>query len=810
MADIVANDKAHFIPLNYSIPLRPELEGPIPKPNPDALKSVLPTSRRSAPNKTETETQKIYSNFLAIWGAYKFFIPGRESAYTPPDNCGDVGTSQIIVTANTRMKIFNKPSFKDNPITTPTGNSTQTPPSTFSVDLNTFFQNSILGVTNISDPHVRFDRLSRRWFIVAIDVDHNVNNYCCIAVSDNDIITNQTNFKFYYFNMSVTGGFTDEFMDYPTLGVDKFALNIGGNMFKNSLSFAGCNLYVVNKDSILSGILKVTAFNHSTTNTDMYSPQGVQNDDPNTSNGYFIGASSTIYSKLVIKRISHSTTIPTISADIPLNTIQTYGPNVVKIPERDSIDANDHRLCAAMIMKNKLTGDVSLWTAQGSLSNAAGAATSLGDRDGIVWYEINSLDIDPIIKQSSRYFDAGTAETSAINYIYPTIATSGQGHSIMGFSAAGKTKYPQANVTGRYRTDPLGTFNAPVDLTNASSRYNPGAARWGDFTQTVVDPLDNMTIWTFTQYADTVNSWGVRAAQLIAPPPSSPKLDTIPVCNTSTIIISGISVNNSEFFDPGKDENGPGFNRLSIKVSGPSTVLISDIKFINKDTLRATFNLPDGTLAGTYVVTVSNPDGQSSSTSFILAATCTKVLITLVDFTGKKIKNGVELDWITMNEQNIKNFILEKSGDSINFQQFISVNAKGTTGSNPTNYSAIDHHPFPNMSYYRLKIFNNDGNFLNSKIIKITTDQKNIALTRLYPNPVTSYLNLEFFTTRNASITADVYDFSGRKMIAESFQLATGLNKKQIRTATLAKGGYIIQFLDMNSTVIDKIKFIKQ
>ena len=810
MAEIVKNDDPQTVAYSYTVPLKPDLEGPTPVQNPNALQTpIVSQYNRNTGEKVETGTQSIHSNFLAIWGSYHNNIPGRESAYTPPDNCGDVGTTQLIATANTRMKVFDKPSANGTAATTPTGTSTQTLPAIYNVNLNTFFSNSSLNISNISDPHVRFDRLSKRWFIVAIDVDHNTNNYCCIAVSNSDVITDATSFKFYYFNISGTGGNANEFFDYPTLGIDKFALNIGGNMFQNALTYAGVNMWVINKDSILSNVLKVTIFSHNQSTTDLYTPQGVHNDDPNASGGYFIGASSTVYSKLILRKVNHTSPVPTLSADIALMTQQTYGPDKVIIPFLDSIDGNDHRLCAAMIMKNKLTGTNSLWTAQGTLTDATGSSTPLGDRDGIAWFEISKLDSTPSIVQQSKLFNSGTITANSLSYIYPTIATSGQGHSIMGFSSSGRKKFPQASVAGRYRTDPSGFFQAPVDLTNDSSRYNPGASRWGDYTQTVVDPLDNMTMWTFTQYADTINSWGVRAAQLIAPPPSTPKLDTIPVCNTSKITISGIAVNNSEFFDPGDDPNGPGFSRLKIIVTGPSNVTATNIKFINQDTLTASFNLPEGTLAGTYTINVINPDGQSASTSFVLAKTCSKVIITIVDFSGKKIKEGVQLDWITSNEQEIKNFIIEKSGDSINFVNFATVNAKGTSGGN-NNYSIIDHRPFPNNSFYRLKIYNNEGNFLYSRIIKIATDQKNIAITRIYPNPASSDVTLEFFTTLDATVNLNVFDFQGRKVLQELFQLVQGFNKRSLNVAALARAGYILQFSDANNNIIEKIRILKQ
>lgn len=809
MAEIVANDQPKTISPWVQKDLRKEPEGPKPIMNPNATTLLLQTTLRRSPVQIETTTQSIRSNFLAIWGSYHNNIPGRESAFTPPDNCGDVGLTQIITTANTRMKVFNKPSATSVIVSTPTGNSTQTPPAIFNVNLESFFSNSTLGISQISDPHVRFDRLTKRWFIIAVDVDHNVNNYCCIAVSDNEVISNSTNFKFYFFNVSGTGGVSNEFFDYPTLGIDKYALNIGGNMFTNSLSFAGCNMWVINKDSILAGVLKVTAFNHSATNTDMYTPQGVHNDDPSAVSGYFIGTSSSLYGKINVRRVNHTSVIPTLSADIPLNTIQTYAPENVIIPFGDSIDGNDHRLCAAMIMRNKLTGKVSLWTANGSLSDQSGTVDpSTGDRDGIVWYEITNLETSPTISQSGRLFDNKNALATAVNYIYPTIATSGQGHSIMGFTSGGKSKFPQASVAGRYNSDGAGVFQLPVDLTNASSRYNPGSPRWGDFTQTVVDPSDNMTMWTFTQYADTVNSWGVRAGQLIAPPPSIPKFDTIPVCNTSTIKLSGLSVNNSGFFDPGADLNGPGFNHLNVTVTGPSPVTVTNVQFINQDTIQATFFLPDGTLAGTYTVNVINPDGQTSSTTFVLATTCVIVQVTIVDFTGSKGRDGVDLKWITSNEVDLKNFIVEKSPDGITFENFATVDAVGNTSTN-TSYSTVDHHPFPNFSYYRLKIYNNKGNFKYSKVIKVETDQRNVALTRLYPNPAKNTINVELYSTDAEVVYINVFDYAGSRVISQAIQLSAGINKIPVKTDFLPVGGYVLELIDNNNSISDKVRFIK-
>ncbi|MDQ6610053.1 MAG: T9SS type A sorting domain-containing protein, partial [Bacteroidota bacterium] len=528
----------------------------------------------------------------------------------------DVGFTQVIATANTRLKVFDKPSVTGTPSTTLTGSDISTLPAMLDLELNSFFANSSLGITGISDPHVRFDRFTGRWFIVAIDIDHNTNNYCCIAVSDGEHLSSNTNFKIYYFNVSQTGGAANDFFDYPTLGIDKNYLYIGGNMFANGNSFSGSNMWVVDKASLITaspGTLTaatVTGFPHNTITSDIYTPQGVHNDDPNATAGYFIGASKTAYSKLVIKKIAYGTT-PTISGDLTLATATTYTPQTVPTLNGTSIDGNDRRLCAAMIKVNKIQTKTSLWIAQGTRLTSSGVGSSRGDRDGAYWAEIDLTGSSPVILQSAMLYDGLNTSKSSVNYIYPTIATSGQGHSLMGFTSAGAKKYCQAATANRFRTDATATFRTPADFTTSTSSYRPGASRWGDYTQTVVDPADDMTMWTFTEYTATTNSWGVRAAQFKAPAPATPSVGNITsTCGVSTTVtITGTSTNNSEFFDA-----GAGYNPLKVSVTNTSDNSVTTGTVNSSDTLHISAQIAF-TASGTYTLTVTNPDGQSATSS---------------------------------------------------------------------------------------------------------------------------------------------------------------------------------------------------
>lgn len=242
LASVLAQEKEHPLPPTFVAALRPDLKGPELYIQ-DSLSTKASQGGSSASGTTSNSAvssvicSSAYSNFLTIWGSYST-IASQESPYTPPDNCGDVGFTQIIATANCRMKIFNKPSVNGAPVTTNPGTGTTTLSTSLNFDLNVFFSNPGLSITGISDPHVRFDRLSGRWFVVAIDITNKTNNYCCVAISDaSATITASTNFTIYYFNVSETGGSSSDFYDYPTLGVDKNYLYIGGNMFARGRSF---------------------------------------------------------------------------------------------------------------------------------------------------------------------------------------------------------------------------------------------------------------------------------------------------------------------------------------------------------------------------------------------------------------------------------------------------------------------------------------------------------------------------------------------------------------------------------------------
>jgi hypothetical protein len=535
-----------------------------------------------------------------------------EALAIPPDTMGSVGPTQILVHTNGALKLFDK-----------TG--APAPPGTpFDVTDDAFWA-SVRGGFPVSDPHVEYDRLSGRWFLTIINVPPSGANRILIAVSSGPTITDTSTFTFFQFQFDQVGATpnidTGKFADYPTLGLDKFALYIGVNVFNSTAGgFSGTSGFVVRKASLFTTTPVVTAFRGLAVRT----PQGVHNQDPGATEGYFIGVDNAVFSRLVVRRIADPGGTPTISGNLNITVPQTVSP-MFGVPQPSPgplLDDIDDRLFAAMIARDP-GGQLRLWTAHNIEVNTLGNASATGSRDGSRWYEIGNLTGTPTLIQSGTLFDPAASQPHS--YWMPSIAANGQGHAVIGASRAGAngtTGFAGAAVAERLATDPLGTMSAPLDVQSSTFLYDVGTQdprRWGDYSQTVIDPNDNMTFWTFQEYTNATNSWGVRVIELKAPLPADPSAtspSTVPACVSVDVEVTGASADGSGFYDPGPDPGGPGFaNHIEAAVDGG--VIVNATSFT--DPTHVTIDMDTSVAsAGSKGVTITNPDGQSDSTPALL------------------------------------------------------------------------------------------------------------------------------------------------------------------------------------------------
>jgi hypothetical protein len=588
--------------------------------NPDSPSVVRWPPPTNSPGGSPLSPQSTSVNFLAATLAETEFS-------FPPDTMGAAGPTQFIAALNGRFRSFNK--------------ATGSADGILDANSDIFFQPVLNpGLTNnfTSDPRIRFDRLSRRWFISMIDVPGggSLPNHVLLAVSDGSIITSSNSWTLFSFRQDLVSptGDSGSFADYPTLGVDANALYVGVNIFgtRGLGSFSDTTVFVIRKSSLLSGgPIVVTAFRNLVTkvmgkSTGPYTPQGVDNYDPAATEGYVIGVDAGLYGKMQLRRISNPGGTPSISGNVTIN-IPLNG-STITVPHlgntggtAGNLDGGDYRLLGAHLRNGRL------WTTENIAVDNTGAASTVNPsvtRMGVRWYELNGIPTGqtPGIVQSGTIYQPSASNTTDQRcYWMGSVMVSGQGHVAMGFSVAGANEHINAGTVGRLANDPLGTMRSPLLYTASSTAYNPsgdsggsGGRRWGDYSLTCLDPSDDMTMWTIQQFCNAANSYGVQVVRLLAPGPATPSscspASVAAGTINATIVLTGTTNGDTGFFDPGL-----GFsNRITASVSG-SGVTVNSVTYTDPTHVTLNVSVSSGASAGARNVTVTNPDGQSATSS---------------------------------------------------------------------------------------------------------------------------------------------------------------------------------------------------
>lgn len=661
--------------------------------------------------------QAVGVNFDTVTG------PTETGAF-PPDTMGAVGPTQFFVFLNGRLRTFNK--------------TTGAADGVLNVDSDVFFSPVMTPpgageVVFSTDPQVRYDRLSGRWILVIIDAILNgttgattKSNRVLVAVSDaasSNAITASTVWTFYFFQQDTVGGIpsTAQFLDYPSLGVDANALYIGGDMFSLAGSFQNTSAFVVRKSSILSGgPIVTTAFRNLLGTDGMLEPRGVDNYNPAATEGYFIGVSAAAFGRLNMRRVSDPGGTPTISADIPITTpgTTTSAVNVDHLGNTGGtngrLDGLDDRLYAAHIRNGRL------WTAHSftTLNTGVASTNATNRRMAVRWYEliVPPGSGTPTFNQTGTIFDAANVtQAAARQYWLPSVMVSGQGHAAIGYSTAGTPFRADAATNGRLASDTLGTTGAVNIYTTSSTAYNPPGdpgppRRWGDYSFTSLDPLDDMTMWTIQEYCNGTNTYGTRVAKLAAPPPATPTAAVPPAVAagsaSTNVVVTGTSVAGSGYYDPGANLAAPAlpFNHINATVTGGVTV--NSVTY-NSPT-QVTLNISTvGATVGSKDVTIINPDGQNATGTGVITvtpapappATSGQVVISELRFHG--LASGtdefVELYNATNNALDLSGFTLQALNAAGTATTVFT--APGAIGSSTTVIPARGHYLVTGAAY---------------------------------------------------------------------------------------------------------------
>jgi hypothetical protein len=166
--------------------------------------------------------------------------------------------------------------------------------------------------------------------------------------------------------------------------------------------------------------------------------------------------------------------------------------------------------------------------------------------------------------------------------------------------------------------------------------------------------------------------------------------------------------------------------------------------------------------------------------------------IKLLAFTAKNENDKrVLLDWTTENEIGFKGFDIERSADGITWNKMAFVPGNGGPGVN--EYSYYDNDPLQGRGYYRLKMFDYDGNVKYSWVETVEINQT-ISGLRVLPNPVRNQATIQFNALGNEQAEIQLINAEGRLMQSRAINCNAGYNQAVLTIpGNYASGVYVVR-----------------
>ena len=444
---------------------------------------VEPRALRAAPEEQVEAPLDMVTIGLNFQGS-RLYV---DSFSIPPDTMGAVGPNHIVEMINGSFKIYNK--------------TTGAVISSFS--LNDFWT-SVVGLSIPSgdrtfDPRIIFDPASGRWF--ASSIDGGASNNIYLARSDSgDPLGDWDGVRF----AADTVG-DAEFHDYDTLAVDADGVYICTNDF---YSIGNESCYSIPKADFLQTVPSISRLTRFEA-TPPRLPEVIGSVQPALDFGPSDGRAALLGVSFE-GRLIRGDILGAGGAGASLGAITNISgaPFTSQAPPARQPSPFTIENVSPRIVANVFEQGDKLWAVHavaGSFGNSA-----------IRWYEISEV--------TNTVLQTGLIQDPNEDYHEPSIAVNDFGNVVIGYTCSGPSLAASSCVSVGETAGGVTAFESPLVLKlGAGPYYETGSGsrnRWGDYSATVIDPVDPCTFWTFQEFvavsaiADAGGSWGVQITEL--------------------------------------------------------------------------------------------------------------------------------------------------------------------------------------------------------------------------------------------------------------------------------------------------------
>ncbi len=452
--------------------------------------SISSPTPQIAPAEPQTPSVPSPSPSISYQGLDDIAKVGTGTFNIPPDTMGAVGPDRVLDTLNNNYRVQDKA----------TGATIST------TNFNTFWAGT--GATGLFDPVTRYDPYNNRFIVVGASNSTSATSSIVVGVSTGTDPNGTYNlFRFQICSVVPCGAGADNWADYPTVGFNKNWVAISVNMFGIvSGTFVETRVLVVNYPMLLAGSFSATIFTgisdftvqpcvtYSSTEGTLYAPTHFSSAGASYRLNTITGTpAAPVYTTGALKTHTLSPLSGGWSAPSGDALPQANG---VAGGDSITINSGDARIENCVFRNNNI------WYAQG-VSLPAGSPT----HDAAQWVRLDTSgnDVD-----GGRIEDpTATATNGGFWYSRPSISVNALNDALIGFTQLASNQFAAAGYALRRSGDPAGTFRDPLvykagegfywktfDCANSAARN-----RWGDYSNTQVDPSDDTSFWTLQEYS---------------------------------------------------------------------------------------------------------------------------------------------------------------------------------------------------------------------------------------------------------------------------------------------------------------------
>jgi hypothetical protein len=385
------------------------------------------------------------------------------AGWIPPDPHGAIGPDHFVAIVNQHLSVYDRSGTR-----------------LLSTSLQSFF--NVTG--SVGDVRAAYDHFSGRFVITASGFSATGRIYLAVSSGGDPAAA-----WFKTFFVAASGSDVGTWADYPTLGFDANGIYSSAFMVGNGNTMT---IFAIDKAPLVAPVQSlgtITAFRG------LPYEDAIQGAVTFGSPGGEYMVSRADQTSLRLRRVLPPLSAPTLVelgfVSVPFNSTPPDMPVQGSIP----LWTIDARPLGTVFQAG------SLWTLH---------SIDVAGRAAVRWYEIDPLALVTL--------QVGTIDDPARSYSFPSLAVNANGDVAFGFAGSKSSEFASAWTAGRRATDAAGETSPPALLKAGVASYQltdgGGNNRWGDYTNTTLDPRDGASFWTIQEYAQGTDEWGTWIGQL--------------------------------------------------------------------------------------------------------------------------------------------------------------------------------------------------------------------------------------------------------------------------------------------------------